>query len=156
MAAQILIPEVGQREKILSLLDTIRHETGPKSLYELLRSLQVSLGKNEQEAAEDEVRLMTMHQAKGLTAKAVIIAGTEDEFIPGRSVGTPLEDDERRLLYVSLTRAQQFLFITHCDRRLDEQRWMGREPGKLVRRLTRFLADGSVPSQDGEALLAGL
>lgn len=155
-AAQMLISDDEKRESILSLLWTVRDETGADSLEKLLRVLQVSLGEKEQEAVENEVRLMTMHQAKGLTARAVIIAGAEDEFIPGRSDGTPLEDDERRLLYVSLTRAQQFLFITHCDRRLDDQRWMGRDPGTRVRHLTRFLADGPVPSQDGRALLASL
>jgi DNA helicase-2/ATP-dependent DNA helicase PcrA len=156
VAAQTLIPDDEKRESILSLLWTVRDEMEADSLEKLLRVLQVSLGAKEQEAAEDEVRLMTMHQAKGLTARAVIIAGAEDEFIPGRSDGTPLEDDERRLLYVSLTRAQQFLFITHCDRRSDEQRWMGRKPGTAVRNLTRFLTDGPVPSKDGRAFWENL
>ena len=156
MAAQALIPDDEERGSILAILRALRDEAEADSLETLLRALQVSLGAKEQEAAKDEVRLMTMHQAKGLTAKAVIIAGAEDEFIPGRSDGTPLEDDERRLLYVSLTRAQQFLFITHCDRRREGQRYMGRDPGARVRHLTRFLADGPVPSQDGEAFLANL
>ena len=155
-AAQMLIPDVEKRESILSPLWTVRDETEVGSLEELLRVLQVSLGAMEQEAAKDEVRLMTMHQAKGLTARAVTIAGTEDEFIPRKDDTAMMIDDERRLLYVSLTRARQFLFITHCDRRLDEQRWMGRKPGVQVRHLTRFLADGPVPSQDGKAFLANL
>jgi len=155
-AAQVLIPGDKDRENILSLLWAIRDETEADSLEKLLRVLQVSLGAIEQEAVENEVRLMTMHQAKGLTARAVIIAGAEDEFIPGRSDGTPLEDDERRLLYVSLTRAQQYLFITHCDRRREGQRYMGRDPGVRVRHLTRFLIDGPVPSQDSRAFLTNL
>jgi len=116
----------------------------------------VSLGAMEQEAAKDEVRLMTMHQAKGLTARAVIIAGAEDQFIPRNDDTSSRVDDERRLLYVSLTRARQFLFITHCDQRVDAQRYMGRHPGIQVRHLTRFLADGPVPSRDGKAFLANL
>jgi DNA helicase-2/ATP-dependent DNA helicase PcrA len=156
MAAQILIPDGEKREGILSLLWTVRDETEADSLEKLLRVLQVSLGAREQEVAKDEVRLMTMHQAKGLTARAVVIAGAEDEFIPGRSAGTPLEDDERRLLYVSLTRAQQFLFTTHCDQRTESQGYMGRDPGTQVRHLTRFLADGPVPTQDGEVFVENL
>jgi len=155
-AAQILIPGDEEREGVLSLLWAIRDKTEADNLEKLLRVLQVSLGAVEQEADKDKVRLMTMHQAKGLTARAVIIAGAEDQFIP-RDDDTPLKvDDERRLLYVSLTRAQQFLFITHCDRRLGEQRWMGREPGSRVRRLTRFLTDGPILSQDSMTFLASL
>ena len=49
---------------------------------------------------------MTMHKAKGLTAKAVIVMSAEDEPIPGNEVGGLRLEDERRLLYVSLSRAE--------------------------------------------------
>jgi len=155
-AAHMLVTDDTRRQNILLLLWAVRDEMEANSLEKLLRVLQVSLGAKEQSAVEDKVRLMTMHQAKGLTARAVIIAGAEDQFIP-RNDDTPHQvDDERRMLYVSLSRAQQFLFITHCDRRLDEQRYMGRDPEKRVRHLTRFLADGPVRSQDGRAFVSSL
>ena len=68
----------------------------------------------EQELEEDKINILTMHKAKGLTAKATIIAGLEDERLPGSAEGSDLED-ERRLLYVSLTRAKHYLIMTYCD-----------------------------------------
>jgi superfamily I DNA/RNA helicase len=64
---------------------------------------------------------MTMHKAKGLSASAVFVVGVEDEYIPGRGE----VDEERRLLYVSLTRARKYLFITYCKNRVGQQRHSG-------------------------------
>ncbi|GAF98067.1 unnamed protein product, partial [marine sediment metagenome] len=90
----------------------------------------------------------TMHKAKGLTAKGVIIVGAEDEYIPGTRKGEP-DDDERRLLYVSLSRAKHYLAITYCNRRTGNQRWTGRTSGQQRRKLTRFLVDCSIDPIDG-------
>ena len=81
---------------------------------------------------EDKVNILTMHPAKGLTAAAVIVAAAEDQYIPGRAVGDEV-GDERRLLYVSLTRAEHHLFITYCDRRMGQQRHSGRDSGTFAR-----------------------
>jgi superfamily I DNA/RNA helicase len=69
-----------------------------------------------------------MHQAKGLSSEAVLVVASEDEYIPGRATGEAV-DDERRLLYVSLTRARHYLYITHCERRTGAQTHTGRTPG---------------------------
>jgi DNA helicase-2/ATP-dependent DNA helicase PcrA len=89
-----------------------------------------------------------MHQAKGLTADATIVLAAEDEYIPGRAAGGAI-DDERRLLYVSLTRARHYLFMTHCRRRTGPQRHSGSTSGKEDRNLTRFLRGGPIESRDG-------
>lgn len=96
---------------------------------------------------------MTMHQAKGLDADAVFIAAAEDEYIPGRAIGEAI-DDERRLLYVSLTRARSFLYITHCTRRTGIQGHSGRTSGTTARHLTQFLSGGPLISQDGREYLS--
>ena len=56
------------------------------------------------------INIMTMHQAKGLDADAVFIACAEDEYIPGIAIGEA-QNDERRLLYVSLTRARLYYML---------------------------------------------
>ena len=84
---------------------------------------------------------MTMHKAKGLTAKAVIVMSAEDEPIPGNEVGGLRLEDERRLLYVSLSRAEHHLAITYCERRLQQQSHRGRHSGRTTRQLTHFLRD---------------
>lgn len=71
---------------------------------------------------ESSVTLMTLHAAKGLEFPVVFMAGMEDGIFPhGRSIGfggskTELEE-ERRLMYVGITRAKEKLFLTHAQRR---------------------------------------
>ena len=98
---------------------------------------------------------MTMHKAKGLTASAVIIVAAEDEYIPGRQLGEK-EGDERRLLYVSLSRARHFLAVTYCERRTGQQRHTGRTSGQSRRTLTRFLRDAPVAPIDGASFIKRL
>ena len=84
------------------------------------------------------VRLMTMHKAKGLTAKVVFIVALEDEYIPGKGE----VDEERRLLYVSLTRAKHYLFMTFCNKRTGQQQNLGFLKHKTqYRNLSRFITD---------------
>jgi DNA helicase-2/ATP-dependent DNA helicase PcrA len=84
------------------------------------------------------IRIMSMHQAKGLTAEAVFIVAAEEEYTPGRGD----VDEERRLFYVSITRAKHFLFITYCNERLYNQQHTGFLNEKTTRRnLTRYLRD---------------
>ena len=84
------------------------------------------------------IRIMSMHQAKGLTAEAVFIVAAEDEYIPGRGE----IDEERRLFYVSLTRAKHYLFVTFCNERLHNQSHSGFLGSPTTKRnFTRFLRD---------------
>lgn len=66
-----------------------------------------------------QVTLMTMHAAKGLEFPVVFIVGLEDGLFPhSRSINDPQElEEERRLCYVAITRAEKFLYITHAMRR---------------------------------------
>jgi superfamily I DNA/RNA helicase len=64
----------------------------------------------------EKVSLMTMHTAKGLEFEIVILCGFEEGLIPLARVGTDI-DEEKRLLYVALTRAKKSLFLTHTQER---------------------------------------
>ena len=68
---------------------------------------------------EQGISLMTLHSAKGLEFEVVCVAGLEDGLLPHfNSGGTQDEiEEERRLLYVGMTRAKQRLFLTGCRRR---------------------------------------
>jgi len=138
-----IIPHSDIKGDILRYLKKIIEETGSITHGELLRALSSSIEFGEQELDPNSVNIMTMHRAKGLTAKAVIIIAVEDEYIPGRQTGEGV-GDERRLLYVSISRARHFLVMTYCERRLRQQRHTGRDPGRLRRTLTRFLINGPV------------
>lgn len=98
----------------------------------------------EQDRAEGAVNMLTMHKAKGLSARAVIIMACEDEYVPGRQQSVDQEPDERRLLYVSLTRARENLYVTYAQKRFGPQQHTGRDSGKQKRTLTRYLRNAPV------------
>lgn len=140
-----IISNDGERAIVKECLDRIATLTEAKNVKDLLVGLQISLGKYEQDSGDvEKVRIMTMHQAKGLTSPVVIIAAAEDEYIPGDATEAEL-DDARRLLYVSLTRAKHQLYITYCNCRTGQQRYTGRNPRSPKRTLTQFLRD--IPSE---------
>jgi DNA helicase-2/ATP-dependent DNA helicase PcrA len=72
----------------------------------------------------DRISLLTLHAAKGLEFPVVFIVGCEDGLLPLRWSGAPDEVDEehvreeRRLLFVGMTRAQQHLFLSHAAERM--------------------------------------
>lgn len=153
--ADKVIQNESERQEVLDLFSRVRELGEVESLEDLLRALNVSLGDAEQEKEKGKVAIMTMHQAKGLSADAVIVAAAEDEYIPGRASGEAI-DDERRLLYVSLTRAKKYLYVTFCQKRIGQQRHSGRNPGRAQRTFTRFLSGGPHKPQDGGNFISSL
>ncbi len=153
--ANNVIQDETEKKEVISLFLRVKEIAGDESLEDLLRALNVSLGDAEQEKEKGKVSIMTMHQAKGLSADAVILATAEDEYIPGRATGEAI-DDERRLLYVSLTRARKYLYITFCQKRTGQQSHSGRMPGKTQRTFTRFLSGGPHVPEDGQNFISHL
>ena len=147
-AAESIITNEEERNSILLKIE----RTAVASIKELVRIIGVETEDIEQELEEDKVNILTMHRAKGLTAEAVIVAAVEDQYIPGRAQGEEI-DDERRLLYVSLTRARHHLFITYCDKRTHRQRHTGRSGGSVYRSFSRFLTGSPHTPQDGREFI---
>lgn len=137
------------RSEILKIFQNVLKERDVEDLDQLLRATNIPLENKEQDKESESVNIMTMHQAKGLSADAVFIAAAENEYIPGRSTTNEQIEDERRLLYVSLTRARHFLYITHCNQRTGKQTYSGRTKGTTMRSLTTFLKGGPVRSKEG-------
>ena len=101
-------------------LQSLRVAFGASDLADLLA--QIALRREEEEAlVQNTVNIMSMHKAKGLDACVVFVAAAEEELLPGPNN----RDEERRLLYVSLTRARHALFVTHSRRRMGAQRMSG-------------------------------
>src|ERR671920_1192616 len=80
------------------------------------------------------VTLMTMHSAKGLEFPVVFIVGLEDGLFPhSRSAADPAElEEERRLCYVAVTRAEQFLYVTHAMKRRVYGEELASEPSQFL------------------------
>ncbi len=141
--------------EISVLVHNLVKENSLDSLESLLNLLTTPPQELGQSKVSNKVNIMTMHQAKGLDADAVFIAVAEDEYIPGRANGEAI-DDERRLLYVSLTRARSFLYISYCNKRTGTQCHSGRTSGQTARHLTQFLSGSPLISQDGNTYLTNI
>ena len=149
------IGQSDSQRQVMGYLQQMVKAAGVSTLRELLTMLSASDAKIEPAIGDKGINIMTMHKAKGLTAEAVIVVAAEDEVIPGQKDGQD-EADERRLLYVSLTRAKKHLFVTYCDRRTGQQRYKGSKGGGTQRNLTKFLQDAPISPQPFEKFLAGL
>mgnify|MGYP001286466383 FL=1 len=134
---------------------------GEEGVLEFLE--KVTLAAEEAAGEESEaVRLMTLHNAKGLEFDVVFLVGLEDGLLPhSRSVDSPHEvEEERRLFYVGLTRARERVFLSLVRRRnmfgsyrdAVPSRFLYDLPASLVRR-----TDGALPesSQPGKGSIGG-
>ena len=109
------------------------------SIDDFIYNIIEYLGPNDNNDMQpDGVRIMTMHKAKGLSASAVFVIGVEEEYIPGKGN----IDEERRLLYVSLTRAKNYLFLTYCENRTGQQQHSGKLQGTTAKRnISQYIRD---------------
>ncbi len=90
-----------------------------------------------------EVTLMTIHAAKGLEFPIVFLAGLEDGIFPhSRSLNDAKElEEERRLAYVAITRAEEVLYLTHSMRRRVYGEYLASEPSQFLNELPLELID---------------
>jgi ATP-dependent DNA helicase Rep len=96
----------------------------------------------------DEVRLMTLHAAKGLEFPRVWLAGLEEGLLPHRhSLEEGRVEEERRLMYVGLTRAERRLGLSFCNARRQFGEVQKREPSRFLTELPMELLDW--PGKDG-------
>ncbi|NIG87111.1 DNA helicase Rep [Serratia symbiotica] len=103
-------------------------------------TLRDMLERGESEEQQDQVQLMTLHASKGLEFPYVFLVGMEEGLLPHQSsIDEDNIDEERRLAYVGITRAQKTLIFTLCRER--------RQYGELVRpEPSRFLLE--LPQDD--------
>lgn len=98
--------------------------------------------------SRDGVRLMTLHQAKGLEFQYVFITGLEEGILPhSRSIDDLHQlEEERRLFYVGITRAKEKLYLTHARRRMI----FGRRNEGMKSRFIRREEDEEITAVDDE------
>ncbi len=92
----------------------------PEALARFLEDVALITDVDEYEEKADAVTLITLHAAKGLEFPVVFIVGTEEGLLPHmRSYDDPNQmEEERRLCYVGMTRAQQRLYLVRAFRRI--------------------------------------
>ena len=116
------------------------------SLEAFLSSAALASDLDNLDETQEKISLMTLHSAKGLEFPIVFLVGMEQGLLPhNRTLNDPLEmEEERRLCYVGITRAQEQLFLTYTrERRL----WGYREPAvasQFLKELPEDLVNSNV------------
>lgn len=101
----------------------------------------------------DKIRIMSLGASKGLTVRATIIAGAEEEIVP---LPSGERQEERRLLYVGMTRSREYLFLTRCRRRTGQSAHSGSGNVAGARKICPFLDGGPVSETDGNTYISNL
>lgn len=106
-------------EEFLTVAIEFEEEEAENTLGDFLEGITLSSDIDGMEDTEDSVTLMTLHSAKGLEFPVVFLVGMEEGIFPGnKSIGEPKElEEERRLFYVGITRAKQYLYLTCSKKR---------------------------------------
>ena len=149
LAGGEIVPEFSpELAEILVALDELSETPGDFGRY--LNQVQ-PLGSDLAASREDGVRFMTMTSSKGLTVQATIIIAAEEGIIPRPEASLA---EERRLLYVALTRARRFVYATWSRRRFGPTARSGRPNVADRRNPSSYLRDGPAPSGDGRQYIS--
>src|SRR4030095_11822602 len=108
-------------------------EQGPDGIREFIDHSTL-VADTDQYKADVPVTLMTAHSAKGLEFPVIFIVGLEDGLFPhSRSLSDSSDiEEERRLCYVAMTRAERFLYVTHAVKRRVYGEELASEPSQFL------------------------
>lgn len=121
--------DVSRQENLQELMDGIsafvetkKEEGAPCLLTDYLQEVSLLSDIDEDKTTDEEskVTLMTIHSAKGLEFRIVFVVGLEEELFPNQMAlqeGQKGIEEERRLMYVAMTRAEEQLYLTHARSR---------------------------------------
>ncbi len=118
-------------------------EVGLTPLDHFLQKATLVTGVDRLDPDADAVTMMTMHNAKGLEFPLVVVSGLEDGLFPlARAAEDPRQlEEERRLFYVGITRAEQKLYLTCAEQRRRNGEMMFSVPSRFLRAITASLAE---------------
>ncbi len=151
------IEGIGRMENASALLDGIKEfvendiadegATTDRSLAAYLSdiALLTDLDTTDEEES-DYISLMTTHTAKGLEWKAVFVVGLEENLFPSyMSMGSPDQlDEERRLFYVSITRAKMFLALSYATSRYQFGQFRYNDPSRFLEEIDEIHFESTV------------
>src|SRR5574340_1757022 len=92
----------------------------PDILAAFLTHAALEAGEHQAAAGQEALQLMTVHAAKGLEFHAVFISGLEEGLFPHENAAQERDglEEERRLMYVAITRARRRLYLSFADSRM--------------------------------------
>jgi len=117
------------------------------ALTEFLEDVALATDMDRDMDGEDRVALMTIHLAKGLEFPVVYIVGLEEDLFPSAmSMNTRSElEEERRLFYVALTRAEQKAYLTYAQTRYRWGKLVDAEPSRFIEEIDEKYLEYTVP-----------
>ena len=131
-------------EEFLTVAMEFEKEAAENSLTEFLESISLSSDTDNIEDTNNMVTLMTLHSAKGLEYPVVFLVGMEDGIFPGhKSMDNPEDiEEERRLFYVGITRAEHNLYFTLANKRTIFGSTSYNPPSRFIKEIPKELLDG--------------
>jgi len=154
-------------EDLLKWVRSIASKGEGKTLTDVVSAISLMgiLEKSEDEADANVVSLMTLHAAKGLEFPHVTIVGMEEEILPHRtSIEDDMVEEERRLFYVGITRAQYELTLSYANQRKRYGEILECQPSRFLDELDeqhivwedRLSADPERQEEVGQAHLSAM
>ena len=125
-------------EAIHSVLDSLKqHIAKGKKLQSFLDDSALASDREDDDLDKKKgATLITLHASKGLEFPIVYLVGLEEGYLPHfRSITEGTKDEERRLLYVGITRAQEHLTLTYCSVRMKWGQKTGCQPSSFISEL---------------------
>jgi DNA helicase-2/ATP-dependent DNA helicase PcrA len=140
-------------DKLLKISDIFRHD-----VFAFLNTIALETDPDTFDIQAQKVALMTLHAAKGLEFPVVFIAGCEDGYLPFERSSD--ENEERRILYVGMTRAKERLFLSYARKRVIFGKLLQRSISPFVRAIeerliTREISEMKQPKKEKQ-LQSGL
>jgi DNA helicase-2/ATP-dependent DNA helicase PcrA len=151
-AASAFVSEEGYTQDAPGAVAAEAANAIPSPLAGFLSHASLEAGDNQAEAGQDALQLMTVHAAKGLEFNAVFITGVEEGLFPHENSVQELDglEEERRLMYVAITRARKRLYMSFAQTRMlhgqtrygMRSRFVEELPEQAVKWLTPRLREG--------------
>ncbi len=139
----------GRLENLNALLDSIKEfvendeleageEATDKSLSQFLQTITLMTDQDNEEEGNDNVTLMSTHAAKGLEFKSVFVVGLEENLFPSfMALSNPNQiEEERRLFYVALTRAEEHLTLSYANSRYQFGQMRFNDPSRFLEEIS--------------------
>jgi len=120
------------------VLDIDEQISNDKSMARFLQTISLMTDADNETEEADSVTLMSVHSAKGLEFKSVFVVGMEENLFPSYlSLSDPNQiDEERRLFYVAITRAEEYLSLSYANARYQHGEMRFNDPSRFLEEIS--------------------
>ncbi len=169
LKADTSIEGMGRVENVNALLDGIKEfveddmvdidgESEDKSLSRFLQTISLMTDQDQNNETNDSITLMSAHAAKGLEFRSVFVVGLEENLFPSyMSLSSPDQvEEERRLFYVALTRAEEHLTLSFARSRYHFGQMRFNDPSRFLDEISEGNIDNITVLRQRDAQSSGM